>query len=230
MTTYRETFDHDNGGWFGWRAEGNHVLENRNGAIVSQSPWWVDYNHAPPGGGYLHILFGIHTHAGFEHNPGAGPNRFLEGNCPTDFRNARIEVTIKGDVDLKDAQMVLLAQADVTSPKPARVNSVLSSQPIQIMRDWSTQTITCEPDNDQWTCLGSRHDRMALYGWGPIEPVLGDLNVDIIFVLWPLDIVPVQPVEGDMHVQRAGEDYEVEAARLPAGEVLMDEIAIHFAE
>lgn len=57
--TYVETFDHGPGGWFGWvsNLEGPKRLERTSSALVSRSPWWIDYNHAPPGAGYLHILF-----------------------------------------------------------------------------------------------------------------------------------------------------------------------------
>ena len=86
----------------------------------------------------------------------------------------------------------------------------------------------CAPDNGQWTCLGSRHDRNETYGWGPIAPVLRDLNCDIIFVLFPLDVVPAEAVDGDPHLPRAGQDYRLNESRLPSGEVLLDEVRIRF--
>jgi hypothetical protein len=225
---YVETFDNGPGGWFGWDKSGLAAVGAQKGVIASCSPWWVDYNHAPPGGGYLHILFALYTKDGDRARNVAGENRFLTGGFPTDFTNAKVTVKIKGEVDRKGAELVLLAQSDVTEPRVTRVNSVLTGQPILITPVWSEQTITCVPDNGQWTCLGSRHDRNATYGWGPIAPVLRDLNCDIIFVLFPLDIVPAQPVEGDIHIPRAGQDYAVDESRLPSGYVMLDEVRIEF--
>ena len=57
-----------------------------------------------------------------------------------------------------------------------------------------------------------------------------DLNGDIIFVLFPVDVVPAEPMEGNPHHLRAGEDYEVDRSRLPEGWVMMDTIEIEFSE
>ena len=56
---YIETFDNDPGGWWSYinNAQGPKMLEHRSGAVTSRSPWWIDYNHAPPGAGYIHMLF-----------------------------------------------------------------------------------------------------------------------------------------------------------------------------
>ena len=101
-------------------------------------------------------------------------------------------------------------------------------QPFAITEDWSEQTITLDPDPEQWKCMGSRHDRTDFYGWGDISDVLRDLNDDIIFVLHPLDVVPAEPIDGDPHRLKAGEDYQVDRSRLPAGYVMLDEVRIEF--
>ena len=189
---YIETFDQGAGGWYGWSADGAAALEIRDGAAISRSPWWVDYNHAPPGAGYLHILFALDMHEKGASHGVEGENRFVRGKHPTDFTDARLTFRIRGDLEQKGSQLVLLVQSDITEPVQTRVNSVLSSQPIEVTEDWSEQTITCVPDDGQWTCLGSRHSRMELYGWGPIAPVLEDLTCDIILVLFPLTVEPVE--------------------------------------
>ena len=78
---YRETFDDGPGGWFGWidNAAGPRRLEVRESALVTRSPWWIDYNHAPPGAGYLHLLAILLTRGPFgEHQREvAGENRFV---------------------------------------------------------------------------------------------------------------------------------------------------------
>jgi hypothetical protein len=63
----------DQGGWHGWGdivdggtagnpGSGPVVLPLVGGALLSQGPWWLDYNHCPPGNGYLHLLYGLLTH------------------------------------------------------------------------------------------------------------------------------------------------------------------------
>ena len=231
MKTYVERFDDGPRGWFQWNnAPGASALDVGESVATSRGPWWTDYNHAPPGGGYLHILFALMTTQDSHVRTVAGPNRFIEGGFPTDFTNARITLRTRGEVDLKGSQLVLLVQSNITEPMATRVNSVLTGQPVPVTRDWTETTLTCVPDNAQWTCLGSRSDRFATYGWGPIVPVLRNVTCDIIFVLFPLDVQPATPITGDRHVARAGLDYPLDAGRLPSGYVSMDEIRIEFPE
>ncbi len=129
-----------------------------------------------------------------------------------------------GNVDAQGAQLVLLAQADVPG---TRTNVVLSGQPLHVTQDWSEQTLRLVPDPTQWTCLGSRHDRTDLYGAGRIADVLHDLNVDIIFVLFPLTLVPLGEI-ADPHRLQPGKDYEVDAGSLPSGEVRFDTVRLDY--
>lgn len=232
---FRETFDDGPGGWIGWDgAVGPTAVEIRDGAAVSRSPWWVDFNHAPPGAGYLHILFALHL----QHGPNfskaileaGGTNHYVQGGFPTNLTNARVTVRIRGELDAKGAQLVLLAQGN-TSRDPARpnwVNQVLVGQPLEVTRDWSEQSIQLVPDQAQWINLGTRHDRVGFYGAAPVADLLRDVNGDIIFVLFPLDIAPAHPIAGDPHRLRAGHDYPVDRNRLPTGFVMLDEVQIEF--
>ena len=229
-TCYVETFEHGAGGWIGWHsnARGAQPLEIENGAAVSRSPWWIDYNHAPPGGGYLHLLFVLYTgHGARPYETMSGPNRFVRGGFPTNFTNARLTARLKGELKPRGAELVLLAQAKVGE---VYVNYVLMGQPLHVTRDWSEQTITLAPDPQQWKCLGARHDRTESYGWGEIADVLRDLNNDIIFVLHPLDVVPLERLNDDMHRLKAGEDYAVDQSRLPEGYVMLDKVRIEFGD
>ena len=60
---YHEQFDNGRGGWYGWisNAGGPKPLEWLPGEVTSRSPWWIDYNHAPPGAGYMHMVFCLAT-------------------------------------------------------------------------------------------------------------------------------------------------------------------------
>ena len=220
---YVETFDDGPGGW----EENQKSLDIRDSSAITRSPWWVDGNHAPPGGGYLHLLYILYTsREGAERREAtAGKSRFIAGDYPTDWTNAKVTVRLKGELDTKGTQLVLLAQAKVGTH---RQNHVLTAQPIDVTPEWTEQTITLTPDQAQWLSLGTRHDRTDYYGHGDIADVLRDLNTDIILVLHPVNVVPLQTIEGDIHVPFAGRDYDVDAKALPKGHVMLDEVRIEF--
>ena len=54
---------------------------NRSCVGTTRSPWWIDYNHAPPGAGYLHMLFCTFTRGqlGEYYREVGGPHRLLDG-------------------------------------------------------------------------------------------------------------------------------------------------------
>jgi hypothetical protein len=224
---------------------GNPVCPDiRQGVFHSRSPWAVDVNHAPPGAGYLHLLYILFL----QYPPGFAPsayskvlerctpNRFIQGGFPTDLRNAKLRARLKGEVNLRGAQLVLLAQGNVAKTAdgqpdwktPNYVAQMLTAQPFHITPDWSEQTITLVPDQKQWTSLRARHGLEAVYGDSPVEEVLREIY-DIIFVLFPLDVRPLRPLSGDPHRLKAGLDYEVDPAYLPEGHVMLDEVRIEFA-
>jgi hypothetical protein len=65
-------------------------LEIIDGAAASFSPWWVDYNHAPPGAGYLHLVFTLCSRGPFGEalKEMGEDNRFVAGGFPTNFTDA----------------------------------------------------------------------------------------------------------------------------------------------
>lgn len=225
---YIETFDNGPGGWIGWDKNGAIPLEIKDSCVISKGPWWIDCNHCCPGAGFLHILFALHTsHSKINPEPlikVGGPNRFVDGKFPTDFTNAKITVKIKGEVELKGSNLYLLVQGHTGK---IWVNQIFSGYPLKVTKDWSVQSFTLIPDQKLWTNLGSRYDRMDFYGKCPIEQLLKNVNGDIIFVLFPLDVVPVDR-SVDPYKGWAERDYEVEREQLPDGYVMMDEIKIEF--
>ena len=178
---YHESFDHGPGGWFGWASNsiGPKVLETRDGVLISRSPWWIDYNHAPPGAGYMHLIAMLLTKGPFsEHQREvAGENRFVQGGHGFDFTNARLTLRLKGELR-----------------------------------------------------LGGRHDRLDYYGEIDLPQVLSQVNTNILLVLFPLDIVPMGPIDDDLHLLRPEKDYPVWRSELPEGYVLIDDIEIEFAK
>jgi len=226
---YREDFASDPGGWWGWESNsaGPRALEYSPGTLTSRSPWWIDYNHAPPGAGYLHMLFCTYTRGpiGEHYREVGGPHRLLEGGFSSDYTHARISLRLKGELHPQGAQLVFLAQATVGETTSCWS---LTGQPLSVGPDWSEQTITCTPDPTQWTAMGARHDRQDYYGVLELEQVLSDVNCDIMLILFPLGIAPMGPLDGDRDLLRPEKDYPVWRSRLPEGYVSLDWIEIEF--
>jgi hypothetical protein len=107
-------------------------------------------------------------------------------------------------------------------------NYVLVGQPFAITPDWSEQTVMLVPDPEQWLCLGARHDLLNVYGCDEIEAVLRDVNIDIIFVLHPLNILPMEAEEHGAHYRRPEVHYAVDRTLLPTGYVMLDEVRIEY--
>ncbi len=227
---YVETFDQGAGGWFGWisNALGPKPLEVRDSCLVSRSPWWIDYNHAPPGAGYMHLLAMLLTRGPFgEHQREvAAENRFVGGGFGTNFTNAKVTLRLKGELLANGAQLCLLVQSVQNG---ICSGWLLTGQPFHVTPDWSVQSVSAVPDASQWTPLGSRHDRVDYYGIIDLPRVLADVNADILLVLFPLDVVPMGPLAADRHHLRPEKDYPVWRSRLPEGYVLLDEVRIEFA-
>ena len=229
MPTYVESFDENPGGWFGWisNSHGPKPLEICESCAISTSPWWIDYNHAPPGAGYMHLLYILLTSgaAGEYQREVAGPNCYVAGGFGTDFTNARITLSLKGEVVMCGSQLHLLCQG---VHEGICTGWLLTGQAFEVKPEWSKQTIICMPDEGQWTCLGSRHDRTDYYGRTSLVTVLGDVNMDILLVLYPLDVAPMGQIAGDPHILRPDRDYSVWRSRLPEGYVMLDEVRIEF--
>lgn len=228
---YLETFDDSSGGWIG--SNGNSVGHTavlcKDGFLRTHSPWWVDYNHAPPGAGYLHILFGLHTKGPFgEHlMEVAGPNRFVGEKQPRDFRDASMTLRLRGDIHLRGSRLYLLVQSKIGD---VVASWLLLDQPIGINGEWSEQSIFLANDESKWLWLGARHNRADYYAYQPLDRVLADVNNNILLVLFPLEIAPMGEIAGDPHVLRAGRDYPLWTSRLPEGYVDLDTVEIAFAQ
>jgi len=226
---YRETFDNGPGGWYGMidNFQGVKPLPVQNGIISSYAPWWIDYNHAPPGAGYLHLLMGLYTRGPLTEamREYAGRNHFIEQQFPTNFTNLTMSLRLRGELELRGAQMLLLIQGHhdgVTS------GWLLTGQPIPVTPHWSEPSIHLTPDPVQWTPLGSRAGRQDYYQPGRLATTLADVNVNLYLVLTPLNVVPMGPLAGDPHTLRAGRDYRVWTSKLPDGYIQVDTITMNF--
>ncbi len=231
---YSENFENGSGGWLANRYEPLPILD---GAATCYSPWYLDSHHAPPGAGYIHMLMYLYTRGdlvGADRKAHLQGNGFIEQNKSTDLTNARLSVRLRGDVDLQGSDLVLLIQGK--TPK-TMANFVLSGQPLRVGHDWTEQSIVLSPDPKQWTCLGARWDKVDQYGCDDIAVLLKDVNFDIMFVLFPLKVVPTHPeLVKDMHRMRPGQDYpgypsyEVEQKYLPRGVIMFDSVRIDYPD
>ena len=220
---YVETFDNGPGGWI---ADDMKPLPVWDGAAYCHGPWFVDANHCHPGAGYLHLLMYLHTHRACLNALGQN-NRFVAGGYSRDFTDARLTVRLRGQMDLQGAQLLLHVQCTVPDKSFPRPNYTLTGQPFNVTREWSEQTVTLSPDPGQWTYMGARHDADRYDAPVPIGDSLRDVNVDIIFVLFPLTIVPMAEVK-DLHTPYAGKDYPVDPKSLPRGLVMFDTVRIDY--
>lgn len=229
MKTYTEDFDDGPGGWLkvvdNWHVPA--PLPVRDGAIWSYGPWWVDYNHAPPGGGYLQLLMCLNTRGpiGEVAREVGGHNRFVVDHYPIDFTNARMTVRARGELEPAGAGACLLVQGiqdGICS------GWVLTGQPIAIAKEYSETTLNLVPDERQWTALGSRHDRRETYGTKPLSQILAHVNVNIYLVMFPVHPRPMGEVDGDPHVLRAGRDYPIWPSSVAQGYVAVDRVRIDF--
>ena len=231
MQIYRETFDNGPGGWFGWidNARGPKPLERGPSSVTSRSPWWIDYNHAPPGAGYMHLLFMLLTsgHPGEHQREVSGENQFTQGGFSTDMTSVELTLRLKGELRALETRLYLLVQGVHDG---VCTGWIRTGQPIPVTPEWSEQSVTVVEDESAWTCLGSRHDRSDFYGRTPLKKVLSDVNVDILLVLYPLQIVPMGPIAGDPHRLRPEKDYPVWRSQLPEGYVTLDEVRIRYPE
>ncbi|MBI4921399.1 MAG: hypothetical protein HY834_06580 [Devosia nanyangense] len=231
MATYVEDFDDGPGGWMRVvdNFHGPAALPIEDGAVRCQGPWWVDYNHAPPGGGYLQLLMCLVTRgaAGESTREAAGPNRFTAGNFPTDFTNAKVTLRVRGELEAAGTKLSLLAQGSVDG---ICSGWVLTGQTVAVTPDYTETTVACVPDPGQWTSLGSRHDRTDTYGEKPLCTVLSNVDVNIHIIMFPVKPRPMGRIDGDPHILRAGRDYPIWPSSIAQGFVEIDRIQIDFAE
>ena len=231
MRTYIETFDNGHGGWY---ADRYYALPVWDGVAYCHGPWWTDANHAPPGAGYLQCLMWLYTDkkryqqdTEYTRHLPYRCSRFAEEGWSRNLTNAKVTVRLRGDGDFKGAQLLLDVQA--TTDKTT-ANFVLTGQPFEITREWSEQTVTLAPDPKQWTSLGARHDMQNEYVYGDLAKVLADVNLDVIFLLFPIKVVPACGGIKDINIPRAVKDYPLDQQYLPKGLVMFDTVKIEYPD
>jgi hypothetical protein len=226
---YRETFDDGPGGWV--RIVDNvqppTALPVRDGAIWSYGPWWVDYNHAPPGAGYLQLLMCLHMKSPFGEalKEAGGENRFVAGGYSRDLTNATVSVRVKGELEAAGTRICVLIQGSQDGKVTGWIHS---GRTLNVSPEYTDQSICLSPDESQWTCLGARQGREDFYGRTPLNRVLSDVNVNFYLLLFPVMPKPMGLLHGDPHLLRAGKDYPVWPSSIAQGYVAVDQIEIAY--
>jgi hypothetical protein len=227
---YEETFDDGPGGWV--RVVDNRqpvaALPVRAGALWSWGPWWVDYNHAPPGAGYLQLLMCLKTQGpvGEHEREVGGANRFVQGGYPLDFRGARLTVRLKGELEAAGAGVCFLVQGS----HEGKVSGwLLAGEPFAVRPEFTAQTRVLRPERGPWVCLGARRGREDMYTHWPLDTILGNANVNIWLVLFPVHPRPMGPFAGDPHLLRPGRDYPYWPSSVAQGYIAVDTFRIEFA-
>lgn len=220
---------------------------------------WIDANHAPH---YLHlpfILWTTPTTASLSSTT-SGTNRFVSGGHPRDFRDARVTLRLRGvGFDGRGASLKLLVQGAVSGMAPGQtLNFVYEAETFDVTEEWSEQTITVRSEPAGWTYLSSRDDLADKYVGGDrlndITELLADVNLDILFVLHNVAVVPAPgeevdstrlhslwPRNGDLPEAAPGGgpslaydgvvpfDFAADSARLPTGAIELERIEVHYA-
>jgi hypothetical protein len=241
--SYVENFDNGDGGW---RANMSDQLLTMGSSAYCYGPWSVDANHAPPGAGYLHLLMYLHTTACRVRNHKLlQRNRFIQDNHSLDFSGGRLTVRARGFLDFcgplcnyaeplanlqnyEVPRIFLLLQSACGEDWP-RANYILSGQPVNLASSWTETTLDLTPDPSRWIYLGSRHDLTHKYGERPIEDVLHCVDVNLIFVLFPLVMKPLNLELGQADIQWASRDYLTDQRYLPKGLVEFDSVRLDYA-
>lgn len=225
--SYLETFDRGPGGWV--RVVDNvsapAALPVKDGALWSYGPWWVDYNHAPPGAGYLQLLMCLNTKGPFGETLKeiGGENRFVAGGFSRDLTNATVTARIKGELEAAGTKICVLIQGSQDGMVTGWIHT---GKTMSVTPEYAEQSVKLVPDESQWTCLGARQGREDFYGRTPLNRILSDVNVNLYLLLFPVMPKPMGPIAGDPHQLRAGKDYPVWPSSIAQGYVAVDTIRI----
>lgn len=151
-----------------------------NGFIESRSPWWIDYNHKPPGAGLLNVLFVIWLDSYY----GGLRQKSL------DLRDARLHCRVMiAEANLKGNHVYFWFQT-FNSEENKYHNYVLTKRPLDVSKaasSWRDVTIPINTDGADWTCLGSSQERSDKYACGSIEMDLQNVNANLGFIQMQVD-------------------------------------------
>lgn len=175
-------------------------------AAMSQGPWWLDGNHAPPGAGYLFLIaFAYHRDWSID-----GVIAPTSTRRSTDLRGASLRVRWRApELRLPPGASVSFwfqARGEmIMAPQREMVNYLQVRTPLataaNIPSAWREDVVHLAPRADDYLCLGSNPDRTDLYGCrrGPVE-ALADWDTDLGIVIHMPELAMAEQVSGSVEI------------------------------
>src|SRR5262245_15964574 len=229
---YKQTFDAGGGGFYSYviddgtascmpgeggpaasdysRAGCPAYLPWVNGHVESHSPYWIDPNHKSdpdvpyPGIGFLNIV-------GFVYH----------GDVPLELTAATVQFKILLDpgFDLKGGHLAFWIQSGCVAkpghPCAFEFADYIVDMPIETrVTPGAWSTVTLEPHDGDWKCLGAQAEQATHYGCLPIADALARVE-NIGFVIVP---VPIDPL-GDNSVRASIKIDDILISRPPISRV-----------
>lgn len=172
--------------------------------------FWVDRNHGDPGGlGDLNMV--LHTCLTTEVRNGVP---CVSGIPALDLRGAKLRIRLRarccdgtyagGGIGYagptSGPQARLVWWFDTFRPSGTAVNMAAIGTPLDDdLNDGEWHIVEIAPQLNDWACLGSINSRTDFYGCDPAHLVLGNVNVAIGLILFPIDRdnIPIGRIEID---------------------------------
>jgi len=115
-----------------------------------------------------------------------------------DLTATTLSVTLKSEnLDLKGGQLYFWFQSHM--PDGKYVNYAYTAQPVNLLLgnngDYNSIQIKLSSAPADWTCLGSSVARANTYGCAPLLDAMTRVNVDLGFIILPVDALPLQEAQ-----------------------------------
>ena len=166
----------------------------RDGEVILNSPWWLDNNHAPPGAGYLNLLFYNYIDTIF-----SGNKKSLNLEDRTLYLKLR-----SSNLDLKQSKIFFWFQTKAINGK--YINFVYTKVPIHLDEKMKTLEIKFTSNASDWICLGSNERRKDTYDCIDLKDAISDVNIDFGLIIFPTsnDPSPLMQPEGQIFIKAIG--------------------------
>ncbi|HEV8444783.1 MAG TPA: hypothetical protein VGQ27_14965 [Steroidobacteraceae bacterium] len=157
------------------------------GRSVLQSPWWLDPNHAKPGGyGHLNLLTWVYLNG--------MPGSSTEGMPSIDLRDVTLRVSMRAQA-FNPAGGRLVFWFQTKMPDGRFANFAYTSSPLDAVlppdgSELSQFNIKLVADPAAWTCLGAAVDRSDFYGCMDVVNAMSAVKDDFGFIIIPVSDSP----------------------------------------
>jgi len=201
-----------------------------NQYLYSTGPWWVDGNHAPPGYGYLSLVFLCLLRPDKLQNMSFDPHL-----CYPNMREMNIRGKIRGhSADLKGADLLFWFQC-YSEKTEKNINYALIGKPLNeklLNGKINDFELNVDVENtEDWVCLGSCAEKSHLYGELDLNNLDAAKPLNMGFILTPMDVKPVWPDECDLSspMNLTTESlWPIDTHSLPTGTIAIYDLEIEY--